>query len=106
MKKINPDPDGWASFWIPAAAAGIITTIICIVLWISTTRAVRQVESNINKKLEILTDPVYVPKYDSLTQSIIDSIEIGRKISHDHIDNYYDDELQNVLDTVFNAQVD
>lgn len=104
MQKKEIDPDGWASFWIPAAGGLIFATILCVVVWVSTTKATQQIENNINKKLEILTEPVYVPKYDSITQGKIDSIEVSRKISHDHIDNYYDGEMQSMLDSVFNAQ--
>jgi len=101
----NDDGEGWSSFWWPAGAALIcIAVLIFIFATVASQNAVNQIEENVDKKIEKLTQPVIAVKYDSATQTRIDSIEIHRKISHDHIDNLYDNELQNVLDSTFNYE--
>lgn len=104
MNDNKTDPDGWQSFWIPAIGALLFFGLICLLAWSETRYVKAQVENNVNKSIDyqIQTEPVYVPKYDSITQAAINQIEINRQISHDHVDNLYDGELQNALDTLYN----
>lgn len=105
MGKKEIDPDGWASFWIPAGLAILLFLLIGLLAWSETRHAIKQVEQNVDKKFDQLqTVPVNVPKYDSLTKNALDSIELHRQISHDHVDNLYDSEIQNVLDTLYNKE--
>ena len=104
MNNSKIDPDGWSSFWIPASLAILFFMLIGLLAWSETRHIKSQVEENVNKSIysQTQTEPVYVPKYDSATQAKIDKIEINRQNSHDHIDNLYDGELQDALDSTFN----
>lgn len=103
MLKSKIDPDGWSSFWWPAGIALLIFGLIVFFAVLETKHAVRQIETNVNKRFDhIQPTQAYVPKYDSITQDRLDTIEAHRKMSHSHVDNMYNGELQNVLDSLYN----
>lgn len=82
-----------AAIVLALVAGGIVLTLL-----------VRQVEATVDHKLEQITlPPITVQKYDSVTQTKIDSIETDRQMSHRHVDNYYSGELQRVLDSLYNG---
>ena len=72
---------GWSSFWWPAGVAIVFFAFLIYFFATATTRnVVEQVEEKVNNKIDKLTNHVIVAKYDSATQTQIDSIELHRKI--------------------------
>jgi hypothetical protein len=97
--------EGWSSFWVPFVLAVVFCSLLLIISHLSFKQAEKQIETNVNKKFDHLApQPVFVPKYDSITQSRIDSIEVNRQIRHRDVDNLSNEQLQSVLDSLFNNQ--
>jgi hypothetical protein len=97
--------EGSSSFWVPALLALIFMSMLFFLSYFSFKQAEKQIETNVNKKFDQLApQPVFVPKYDSITQARIDSLEVDRQIRHRDVDNLSNKQLQGVLDSLFNNQ--
>ena len=68
------------------------------IIYMETKEAIKTVQEKIDHV------PVTIPKYDSTTQTRLDTIELHRQISHRHVDNLYNNELQDYLDSLYNAR--
>ena len=85
-------------------AAIIIVTVVAV---ISILRETGEIENRVQSKIEKAVSgqqTIKIVKYDTLTQSRLDSIEVHRSMSHRHVDNLYDGELQSLLDSVYNGR--
>lgn len=96
-------PRNTPSFKVFAWIAGIVTAF-GIALVILLYLAFKDIAGKIQDKIDSQTAPEIVQKYDSATQVKIEKIEVHRQMSHEHIDNLYDNQLQDALDSVYNAE--
>lgn len=88
---------------ITLIALSAFIVVVSLLTVVQTCRQIRKIEQKVDDKFDRLTPPVIIPKYDSATQSRVDSIEMHRQMSHNHVDNLYDNQLQDVLDSLYNA---
>ena len=71
---------------------------------VSTYLAQQDIEQTIQNKFDRLpSHQTGLVKYDSVTQSKVDTIEARRAMSHRHVDNLYTGELQTLLDSLYNS---
>ena len=101
---MHPDVKKTLNVFAIVIAAIILVMIISMV---TIYRQSRDIEDTIQKKIDrgVSLPSVKIVKYDSLTQAKLDTIEARRSMSHHHVDNLYDGELQNVLDSMYNEVV-
>lgn len=104
-----PDPqrerDSSPMFWAVVVFASLATVALVVLVVLLIVGSIKQqVETNVDRKLENLTLPQIPPKYDVATQTKLDSIDAWRTESHRHVDSYYDDQLQGLLDSLYNSQ--
>jgi len=94
--------EGWSSFWTPVLAACLFLALLLYLAYSSSRQIEKQIDSNIDKKFGTTAKPVFIPKYEPATQAKIDSIEINRQILHRDVDILADEQLQSVLDSLYN----
>lgn len=94
----NPGPPSSILGWI----MGIVATILIVGI-VMTCLELRQFSKSVQRKIDTVTAPVIVQKYDSTIQAKIESIEANRQMSHKHVDNLYGNQLQDVLDSLYNS---
>jgi predicted RecB family endonuclease len=86
--------------------AWIAATIVALVIMagVMIFLVVKDIGVKVQDKINAVTEPVIVAKYDSAAEVKMEKIEVYRQMSHQHIDNLYDHQLQDVLDSAFNAE--
>jgi predicted PurR-regulated permease PerM len=95
-KDKDPRSSNWL-LWLGIVILALWAVVIIIYEYASTAQVLEKIES----KIIHVTTPI--PKYDSATQSRLDQIEANRQMYHQHVDNFSNNELQNVLDSLFNT---
>jgi len=85
--------------------------LVMIIAAISVYRESQKIEERVQSKIDrvaldraTVQQPIKIVRYDSLTQAKLDTIEVRRSLSHRHVDNLYDGELQSVLDSMYNGR--
>lgn len=63
----------------------------------------RNIEARAQTRIDKIPTIITVQKYDSITENKLDSISVSRQMQHAVVDHLHDEQLQDVLDSLYNV---